>query len=305
MQNGLKGLIIAVCIPVMSCVTHNNVTLDETFVKGGEITIGNGLLFDQYVFQVEDLYVSRYEFTWGTLAPIIDYGIEQGHLEIKKNKLYPLSGSFPEFSSMILDFSKTGGGLAVNGENVSVAAGSENFPVCNIAWFGIPYLCNIMSEMNHYKPCYETKTWTLIEGSDGYRLPTFEEWEYIARGGAESKGYVYAGSNDAEEVGWFRSNSDGTVHRVGQKKPNELGVYDMSGNMNEFTTEISKPVMFSPGLTLLTANRIWRGGSFVSGAVDTFEFKQNANFPDYFLPFADVGFRTVRNKPRTLFRLGR
>ena len=66
-----------------------------------------------------------------------------------------------------------------------------------------------------------------------FRYPTEAEWEFAAKGGNLSCGYVYSGSNELSEVGWYKENSDGTAHAVMQKIPNELGIYDMSGNVTE------------------------------------------------------------------------
>ena len=68
----------------------------------------------------------------------------------------------------------------------------------------------------------------------GYRLPSEAEWEYAARGGNQSLGYTYSGSNTADDVAWSKDNSRGSVHKVGTKNPNELGLNDMSGNVREW-----------------------------------------------------------------------
>ena len=71
-----------------------------------------------------------------------------------------------------------------------------------------------------------------------FRLPTEAEWEYAARGGNKSKGYQYSGSNTLSEVAWYGENSStGSTHEVAQKKANELGLYDMSGNVSEFCSD--------------------------------------------------------------------
>jgi len=90
------------------------------------------------------------------------------------------------------------------------------------------------------------------------RLPTEAEWEYSARGGNKSQGYQYAGSNTLDEVGWYRNNALSSTHPVGQKKPNELGIYDMSGNIWEICLdEWHDNYLYKPESAKQNGNEVW------------------------------------------------
>lgn len=96
---------------------------------------------------------------------------------------------------------------------------------------------NLPVESVSWNDCQEfIKKLNLLTGLN-FRLPSEAEWEYAARGGNRSKGYKYSGSNNLDEVVWYDKNSKGWPHPVGQKAPNELGLYDMSGNVSEWTSD--------------------------------------------------------------------
>ena len=104
---------------------------------------------------------------------------------------------------------------AVMGDNSSRVNKCDSCPVTNVSWKDVEAFLRQLNSMT----------------CKSYRLPTEAEWKYAAKGGTKGHNYMFAGSNALNEVGWFQANSGGRIHAVGQKKPNELGIYDMSGNV--------------------------------------------------------------------------
>lgn len=148
--------------------------------------------------------------------------------------------------------------LQVMGYNPSNDKSNDLYPVSKVTLYEAMNYCNKLSEQKGYTPVYtfsNTKwdretgkelleaTVTRNKEANGYRLPTNAEYEYAAKGGPENEKYpfYYAGSDDLDEVGWFEDNSkigeEEHVHVVGLKKPNALGLYDLSGNIEEMTGE--------------------------------------------------------------------
>jgi formylglycine-generating enzyme required for sulfatase activity len=150
-------------------------------------------------------------------------------------------------------------------------------PAENMDWFEAVTFCNELSKKAGLQEVYTitgtgtSKTVTLDVSKKGYRLPTEAEWEYAARGckAGSCENLLYSGSTNANEVEWDTNNSGRTTHPVGQKKPNALGIYDMSGNVWEWvydwvgnytSTAVTNPTGPSSG-----SSRVLRGGSWNDG----------------------------------------
>jgi formylglycine-generating enzyme required for sulfatase activity len=222
------------------------------------------------------------------------------------------TGNGPEHTVTLSDF-------YISNHEVTEAewqgTGSSSLPVERVSWFQAVQYCNQLSTKEGLVPAYNISgnTVTLIPGATGYRLPTEAEWEYAARGGNQSQNFTYSGSNTRGEVSWH-----GGVGRrsVGTKLANELGLFDMSGNIREWCWDWWGSYSSSPqtnptgpssstdddylaGFLIPSSTRVLRGGGYVldnTSASTDYPF-----YRDHWSPWAvsigvsTIGFRVARS----------
>ena len=167
----------------------------------------------------------------------------------------------------------------VMGSNPSRFKGSNNLPVECVSW----------------DDCQEFIRKLNIMTGRSFRLPTEAEWEYAARGGKKSCGYQYSGSSNILDVAWYWDNSLDGTHVVGMKQANELGLYDMTGNVFEWCKDwygaYRSSSLINPAGTASGADRVCRGGGWGSSMRCC-----RSSYRDYYPPnyrYGNLGFRLV------------
>jgi sulfatase modifying factor 1 len=270
---------IFVSLLVLSCSlgfsqTNRPAMPSMVLVEGGTFVMGNnaGNQDEQpeHKVTVNSFYIGKYEVTFAEFKKFIDAtgyltDSEQPDTVRLKHNLPPRA-----LSNGTWNKSMHGDLLPLN---------DSLKPVGNISWNDAVAYCIWLSKMTGKK----------------FRLPTEAEWEYAAKGGSLSKGYKYVGGNNLDEVAWYLDNARATLHLGGQKLANELGIYDMAGNMREWCSDWYGNTYYKtspaedPAGPERGKDRVVRGGAWGSEANRMRISYRNSEFP--YNAAKDFGFR--------------
>ena len=253
---------------------------ETVYVESGTFMMGNDNASEDdekpaHKVKLDGFFISKYEITNKQYADFLN--------EIHAQN----DGTFN--GTIYININNSNCQIEYTGGQFKVKNGKENYPVSLVTWDGAD------AYAKHY---------------DG-RLPTEAEWEFAARGGNESKKYTYSGSNVADIVAWYLGNSnqsggldfDGNghgSHPVGQKDPNELGIYDMSGNVQEWCNDLYSATYYAnspsenpPGPNVNNDEHILRGGCSLLS--EEYSRTTRRNSAHHWVTYPDGGFRPVFN----------
>ncbi len=246
-------------------------------VAGGSFNMGTDSLRDTerpvHQVSVDSFYISRYETTISLFSRFIcSTGYMTDAQRDGKGSVIFVKGGFDLAKNVTWTYDE---------EGMPRSIGDTSYPVLHVSWYDADTFCKWLSHAT----------------GEHYRLPSEAEWEYAARGGRNTKGYIYSGGDDADRVAWYGPDAHMHVHPVGLMLPNELGLYDMSGNAWEWCSDLyaryDTPAHHGE-------ERISRGGCYLSGISDTLNSKNECQVAfrgkdDPGVRACDGSFRIVRD----------
>ena len=216
--------------------------IDMTPVHGGKFIMGDDS-FDALKHEIElsSFWISTYEISWDVYTLFMERNIDE------------LPSSFKKGSEVFIDVDGVSS-ATIPFMEMSFGMGSNGYPAINMTQFAASKFCEWLSSIT----------------GNYYRLPTEAEWEYACKAGSNSDYYFGDDISILSEYAWYSDNSNGSYHKIGTKKPNALGLYDMHGNVSEWTIDTYSVDKYKNRNTLknpfyITKNKypkVIRGGSW-------------------------------------------